>query len=79
MSEKLLNGANVFSGFKQMRCKAMAESVASNLFSDSASANCIRNLFLNRTFVNVMSTQLSQIALCHVFTCGMTFQGQAGM
>ena len=60
MTEELLNGTDVVSGFKQMRGETVSEGVAACRFSDSGCSDGQFDRVLKIFFRNVMPAQLAR-------------------
>ena len=58
MPEQFLDRSNILSGFKQMSRETVTEGMARNLFGDSCPTNGIRDVLLDGTFMNMVTTQL---------------------
>jgi hypothetical protein len=57
VTKKVLNGANIVAGFKQVCRKAVAEGVWTHGFSYSCNLACRPDSLLQRAFVNVMPAE----------------------
>ena len=58
MTEKLLNGSNVITGFEQVGCKGMAEGMDADSRWQADFLNRLLNCLLKRIFVNMVATHL---------------------